>query len=90
MKLTQTTFHGYGTGGKRIEKVRVVETAEAVQIVINRTMGHYEGERERDAARSEALQGMLARLLDKLIANGALRAEQVSEIFDYDVIAETE
>ncbi len=82
MRLTATQSHS--TRGNR----ECEDAAEAVQVVIYRNMLRYDGSAEREAAKTEALQGMLGRLIGVLIANGTLRAEQVSEIFDYDVIAE--
>jgi hypothetical protein len=43
---------------------------------------------DRALYRAEALQGVLGRLIGAMITNGQLRTEQVSEIFNYDVIAE--
>lgn len=66
-----------------------VDAAEAVAHVANRSARNAEGGAlEKVQARADAVEGMLGRLIGMLIANRALRSEQVSEIFDYDVIAE--
>lgn len=80
MKLTGKSFRG--------PNAVVHDAAEAVQFVTVKCAMNYEGHAQRVAARADALEGVLGRLMDKLIANGVLRAEQVSEIFNYDVIAE--
>lgn len=76
--------------GTKLQKIAVSDTSTAVRFVAERQEGHATNDISGLRYRAEAAENMLGRLLDKLIANGVLRAEQVSEIFDYDVIAETE
>lgn len=71
----------------RFEEARYVTAAEAVQYVVNRNINRYD-HHEREAARGEALQLMLGRLMSALVDNGALRPDQIEMIFDYDVSAE--
>lgn len=79
MKLTTNT---------RFEPERVVTADEAVTYVAHRSAGQREGELERANARYDALESMLGQLIAAMIDNGALRANQVEAIFNYDVSAE--
>lgn len=80
MKLTTNT---------RFEKEHAVTPTEAVRYVAQRAENRSEGDTlERARFRAEAVEGMLGRLMSALVANGALRADQVSEIFDCDILAE--
>lgn len=72
----------------RFEPERVTTPAEAVTYFVDRAERHGEGEKARLRSAHDALLGVVGRTLDALIANGHLRADQVSEIFNYDVIAE--
>lgn len=65
-----------------------VDAGQAVNYVVNRAAGNYDDVPARAAARHDAVQEMFGRLLQCMIDNGALRAAQVSTIFDYDAIAE--
>ena len=68
---------------------KTLDGVAAVQHCANRTANNCEGGAlEKAQARANAVEGMLGRLIDELISNHALRAVQVSTIFDYDVIAE--
>lgn len=78
------------TVGYKGERVAVSDTSTAVRFVAEKQEGHATNDISGLRYRAEAAENMLGRLLEKLIANGVLRAEQVSEIFDYDVIAENE
>lgn len=80
MKLTTNT---------RFEAEQRVTPAEAVQYFAQRAENRSEGDTlERVRYRAEAVEGMLGRLLDAMVQNGALRAGQLEAIFDYDVSAE--
>lgn len=79
MKLTTST---------RFEKEHAVTPAEAVQYVADRAERGSDDQLERMRYRTAAVEGMLGRLLTALVDNGVLRANQVSEIFDWDVTAE--
>lgn len=72
--------------GARSADLRDAEMA--VQHVVSQHMRNYDCTQERENARSEALQGMLGRLIGAMIDNGTLRADQVDAIFDYDVTTE--
>lgn len=71
---------------------KAVTPEEAVTYVINEHVCSYRsdgtGELETIKLRHDALESIVGRLLGALIDNGALRAEQVSAIFDHDVSAE--
>lgn len=66
----------------------VVTPKEAVHHCANKAERNAEGVTERLRYRAEALENMLGLLMDELVAGGVLKAESVSRIFDYDVIAE--
>lgn len=78
------------TTNSRFEPERVVTAAEAVTYVAERAAGRrsHESSTYRIIERAEAIEGMLGRLIGCLIDNGALRANQVEAIFDYDIGAE--
>jgi hypothetical protein len=78
MQLTGKSFRG---------DVPLSDTHQAVQFAATKAANMAEGHTERLQARGDALEGILGRLIGVLIDNGQLRAEQVCEIFDYDVIA---
>lgn len=79
MKLTGITFRG---------KVEGLTPAQAVDFCADKAARSYDDTLDRMRSRTEALQGMLGRLVGVLIDNGQLRAGQVEAIFDYDVTAE--
>lgn len=83
MKLTIDKPFNVQAHGRKLDATEAV--AFVADVAARRTDG---GQLERVAARAEALQGMLGRLIGVMIDNGQLRAEQVCTIFDYDVIAE--
>jgi len=56
----------------------------AVQFTVDRAARNYEGAMEKMAARHDALQEMVGRLLTVMMNNGMLRVEQVEEVLDYD------
>ncbi len=60
--------------------------AEAVAYVIEREVQRCDDWGR--APRVAALESMLGRLLNALVANGAVRANQLEEIFNYDVSVE--
>lgn len=65
---------------------RILTAQEAVEYVADRA-----SRREPDRpnrARTEALRAVIGELLGAMIANGALRANQVVAILNYDVEAE--
>lgn len=71
----------------RPDDCKTVDAAEAVAFVAHKAAALAEGSLERVQARADAVEAMLGRLIGVLIERG-LTPEQVSTIFDYDVIAE--
>lgn len=66
----------------------VVTPKEAVHGCADKAERNGEGVIQRLRYRAEALENMLGLLMDELVEGGVLKAESVSRIFDYDVIAE--
>lgn len=71
----------------QIEPERVVTPDEVVPFFLGRAENRADGIKPR-RQRAEALEGVVSRLFAALIVRGALRADQIEHIFDYDVSAE--
>lgn len=81
MKITYKDSRPYGAS-------RGMTAVQAVEHILARAAGNHEGRMEREAAKVERLAVLVGSLIDALAKNGAMRAEQLNEIFDYDVTAE--
>lgn len=84
MKFTGKTWRG---------NEDLQDAIHAVQFVANKATNLAEGQLERVQARSDALEGMLGRLLNVLTSSRdgrgrLLSTDDVAEVFDYDVLAE--
>jgi hypothetical protein len=88
MKLYATeSYWNAGTKSRQSRRVEVTPE-DAVSITVDFRARQYEGDLERMRERNDALAGVVGRLMTALIANGRLRAEQVTDIFGADIVAE--
>lgn len=79
MKITTNT---------KFEKEREITPDALLAFFLDRAENRGGDSKGRRRERAEALEGVVSRLLTRLIVNGSLNAGQVSAIFDYDVNAE--